>query len=52
MNYNTFEQPRKQTFLERFSKVYDYPYGTSYLSSYLQEPGREIMENNTYERTI
>jgi hypothetical protein len=38
--------------MERFSRVYDYPYGSSYLSSYLYEPGREIMENQQFERLI
>ena len=43
---------RKQTFMERFAKTYDYPYGNSYLSSYLYEPGKEIMENSMFERII
>lgn len=43
---------KKQTFMERFSRAYEYPYGTSYMSSYTYEPGREMMENNAYERII
>jgi hypothetical protein len=38
--------------MERFSKTYDYPYGTSYLSSYLYEPGKEIMQNQIFEEII
>lgn len=38
--------------MERFSKTYEYPYGNSYLSSYLYEPGREIMENQMFEEII
>lgn len=38
--------------MERFSRVYSYPYGSSYLSSYLYEPGREIMENQSFERIL
>lgn len=38
--------------MERFAKTYDYPYGNSYLSSYLYEPGKEIMENAMFERLI
>ena len=38
--------------MERFSKAYDYPYGTSYLSSYTYEPGFEIIENQSFERII
>ena len=52
MDYNNFEKPKKQTFTERFSRIYDYPYGSSYLSSYLSEPGREIMENLSFERIL
>ena len=43
---------KKQTFMERFSKAYEYPYGTSYMSSYTYEPGREMVENNAFERII
>lgn len=42
---NGAQYRRKQTYMERFSKTYEYPYGSSYLSSYLYEPGKEIMEN-------
>ena len=38
--------------MERFAKTNEYPYGSSYLSSYLYEPGKEIMENAQFERLI
>lgn len=44
--------PKKQTFMERFSRVYEYPYGTSYLSSYVNESGQEVMENLQFERVL
>jgi len=49
---NGAQYRRKQTYMERFSKTYEYPYGSSYLSSYLYEPGKEIMENAQFERLI
>ena len=44
--------PKKTTFLERFARAYDYPYGSSYLSSYIYEPGRDISESQVFERVI
>ena len=38
--------------MERFAKVYEYPYGSSYLSSYLYEPGRLLTENAYFERNL
>jgi hypothetical protein len=46
------ETSKKRSFMERFSKTYEYPYGSSYLSSYLYEPGREIMENQIFDEII
>ena len=38
--------------MERFSRVYDYPYGSTYLSSFLYEPGRDISEHMQFDRVL
>jgi hypothetical protein len=43
---------RKTTFLERFSRVYDYPYGSSYLASENQPKGTEMINDSQFERII
>ena len=38
--------------MERFAMVYDYPYGSGYLSSYTDEPAKEIFQTQNFERII
>ena len=38
--------------MEAFAQTYQYPYGSSYLSSYLDEPAEIIHNSNLFERTL
>jgi hypothetical protein len=38
----------RPTFIEKFAKIYQYPYGTSFMP----EPTKQVFENEEFERFI
>jgi hypothetical protein len=48
MNTNSATSQMKPTFLEKFAKIYKYPYG----NSFIQKPNEYILETDTFERFV